>query len=166
MATENLSQRPRLRNPEPRRQPVPELQRRVRRANPVRTLDSNPNKFSNPTTGVFDMNASISRRAALVVAANACALAALPARAQSDRALGVILPIGAGGITGASALAMGVVALPAVQAHLKSGALRAIGLCGKKPAARQRRIFRPLPGRSRASTRARPRRQRNICAVR
>lgn len=26
---------------------------------------------------------------------------------------------------------MGVVALPAVQAHLKSGALRAIGLCGK-----------------------------------
>ena len=27
---------------------------------------------------------------------------------------------------------MGVVALPAVQAHIKSGALRAIGLCGPR----------------------------------
>lgn len=42
------------------------------------------------------MNSFLSRRAALGLAANACALAALPAWAQSDRALRVILPIGAG----------------------------------------------------------------------
>jgi tripartite-type tricarboxylate transporter receptor subunit TctC len=38
----------------------------------------------------------VTRRAALGLAANACALAALPAWAQSDRPLRVILPVGAG----------------------------------------------------------------------
>ena len=42
------------------------------------------------------MNALLSRRAALALAANACALGTLPAWAQNDRALRVILPVGAG----------------------------------------------------------------------
>jgi tripartite-type tricarboxylate transporter receptor subunit TctC len=42
------------------------------------------------------MNPSISRRAALGLLANTCALAAVPAWAQSDKPLRVILPVGAG----------------------------------------------------------------------
>ncbi len=42
------------------------------------------------------MNPSISRRTALTWAANACALTALPAWAQSDKPLRIILPVGAG----------------------------------------------------------------------